>query len=57
MRYIVRSETVVKGPLKFSAKLPVPTESYMDLTVLAFPRPAEDGGRSVLLKLIGVIPR
>ena len=50
MRYIVRSETVVKGPLKFSAKLPVPTEPYMDLTVLAFPRPAEDGDNAAARK-------
>jgi hypothetical protein len=43
MRYIIQSETVVKGPQKFSAVLAVPKQPFMDLTVLAFPRPSADG--------------
>jgi len=50
MRYLIQSETVVKGPCRFSAKLPVPIEPYMDLAVLAFPRPAEDGDNAAARK-------
>ncbi|HPA19816.1 MAG TPA: glycosyl hydrolase [Verrucomicrobiae bacterium] len=43
MRYVVSSETRVRGPAKFEGKLPVPREPFQDIAVLAFPAPRGDG--------------
>ena len=40
MRYVVQTETAVKGPQAFAAKLPAPQEGFQPLTVQAFPAPA-----------------
>lgn len=45
MRYVVSSETRVKGPAKFAGKLPVPKEPFEDIAVLAFPAPRADATR------------
>jgi hypothetical protein len=42
MRYVVQTETAVKGPQKFSGKLPAPQEGFQPLTIQAFPAPAGD---------------
>jgi len=42
MRYVVSSETRVRGPSVFEGKLPVPKEPFQDIAVLAFPAPALD---------------
>lgn len=42
MRYVASSETRVKGPAKFEAKLPVPKEPFQDIAVLAYPAPKAD---------------
>ncbi len=39
MRYVAISETRVRGPAKFAARLPVPREPFQDVAVLAFPAP------------------
>jgi hypothetical protein len=57
MRYIIQSETVVKGPLKFAAKLPVPKQPFMDLTVLAFPRPTADDDNLASRQPDGTCPK
>lgn len=43
MRYVVQTETKVKGPQAFAAKLPAPQEGFQPLTVQAFPAPAGEG--------------
>ena len=43
MRYVVQTETAVKGPQQFAAKLPAPQEGFQPLTVQAFPAPAGEG--------------
>jgi hypothetical protein len=42
MRYLVSSETRVKGPTKFEQKLAKPKEQFQDVAVLAFPAPQHD---------------
>ena len=42
MRYLSMSETRVKGPLKYSAKLAQPTSQFQDVAVLAFAAPLND---------------
>lgn len=42
MRYVVQTETPVKGPQAFSAKLPAHQEGFQPLTIHAFPAPAGD---------------
>jgi alpha-L-rhamnosidase len=42
MRYVVSSETRVKGPMKFEGKLPIPQEPFQNIAVLAFPAPRAD---------------
>ena len=42
MRYVVSSETRVKGPVKFAGRLPAPKEPFQDIAVLAFPAPRAD---------------
>lgn len=42
MRYLVGSETRVRGPVKFSAKLPAASQPFQDVAVLAYPAPAHD---------------
>ncbi|MFA7003566.1 MAG: glycosyl hydrolase, partial [Verrucomicrobiia bacterium] len=49
MRYVVSSETRVKGPAKFAGKLPVPKEPFEDIAVLAFPAPRADATRLAAL--------
>ncbi|MBM4155930.1 MAG: glycoside hydrolase family 2 [Lentisphaerae bacterium] len=39
MRYVAFSETRVRGPARFEARLPVPKEPFQDIAVLAFPAP------------------
>ena len=57
MRYIIQSETTVKGPQKLVAKLPVPKQPFMDLSVLAFPRPAADDDNLTTRKPEGTCPK
>ncbi|MBI5396209.1 MAG: glycoside hydrolase family 2, partial [Verrucomicrobia bacterium] len=45
MRYVVSSETRVKGLAKFDGKLPAPKEPFEDIAVLAFPAPRADATR------------
>jgi hypothetical protein len=42
MRYLMSSETRVKGPAKFEQKLAKPKEPFQDVAVLAFPAPQHD---------------
>lgn len=42
MRYLVASETRLRGPQRFSGKLPAPKEPFQDVALLAFPAPHED---------------
>ncbi|MBI5685889.1 MAG: glycoside hydrolase family 2 [Verrucomicrobia bacterium] len=49
MRYVVSSETRVKGPVKFEGKLPVPKEPFEDIAVTAFPAPRADATRLAAL--------
>ena len=42
MRYVVQSETTVKGPQAFTAKLPTPQEGFQPISVQAFPTPLGD---------------
>ena len=42
MRYLVSNEMLVKGPLKFSAKLEKPTPLFQDVKVIAYPAPKND---------------
>ncbi len=42
MRYLNMSEIRVKGPMKFSAKLPQPSSQFQDVAVLAFLAPLND---------------
>jgi hypothetical protein len=42
MRYVISSETHVKGPMRFEAKLPKPKEPFQDIAVLAMPSPKSD---------------
>ncbi|HET8829689.1 MAG TPA: glycosyl hydrolase, partial [Pelobium sp.] len=39
MRYLTSSETLIKGPLKASITLPMPTANFQDVKVLAFKTP------------------
>ena len=43
MRYVVQTETRLKGPQHFEGKLPAPSGSFQDFAVLAFPVPAGEG--------------
>lgn len=43
MRYLVSSETRVKGPARLEQKLTKPKEVFQDVAVLAFPAPEQDG--------------
>ncbi|MCX6899513.1 MAG: glycosyl hydrolase [Verrucomicrobia bacterium] len=49
MRYVVSSETRVKGPAKFEGKLPAPKEPFEDIAVMAFPAPRADATRLATL--------
>ncbi|MDP4240967.1 MAG: glycosyl hydrolase, partial [Bacteroidota bacterium] len=42
MRYLISSETHVKGPFKFSQKLKRPIDIFQDVKVIAFPEPKDD---------------
>ncbi|MBI5387997.1 MAG: hypothetical protein HZA90_25315 [Verrucomicrobia bacterium] len=42
MRYLVSSETRVRGPLKFERKLAQPKDQFQDVALLAFPAPQAD---------------
>jgi hypothetical protein len=42
MRYLASFETRVKGPVKFSGKLAVPTETFQDVKVIAYPVPKDN---------------
>ncbi len=42
MRYLISSETNVKGPLKFSQKLEKPIDIFQDIKVIAWPKPKND---------------
>jgi len=42
MRYLTMLEVRVKGPLRYSAKLPQPAAQFQDVTLLAFPAPLND---------------
>jgi hypothetical protein len=48
MRYVVQSETQLKGPQAFSAKLPSPRDGFQSLTIQAFPAPAGDADVAVI---------
>ncbi len=43
MRYVVLSETRLRGPQHFEGKLPAPAAAFQDVAVLAFPAPAGEG--------------
>ena len=43
MRFVVASETRVKGPQRFEGRLPSPQQDAQTIAVLAFPAPALDG--------------
>jgi hypothetical protein len=45
MRYLVSSETRVKGPVMFRQKLAAPKEPFEQVAVLAFPAPRADATR------------
>ncbi len=42
MRYVVSSETRLRGPMQFEGKLAAPKEPFQDIAVLAFPAPQAD---------------
>jgi len=42
MRYLISSETQVKGPIKFSQKLKKPIDIFQDVKVIAYPAPIDD---------------
>lgn len=42
MRYVVLPEKRIRGPVAFSEKLPIAHGEFQDLSVLAFPAPAQD---------------
>jgi hypothetical protein len=42
MRYLISSETQVRGPLKFSQKLEKPIPLFQDVKVIAYPSPKDD---------------
>lgn len=42
MRYLISSETQVKGPVKFLQKLKKPIEIFQDVKVVAYPAPTND---------------
>jgi len=42
MRYLISSETRVKGPLKLSQKLEKPIDIFQDVKVIAYPAPKDD---------------
>lgn len=42
MRYMASYETNLHGPQSFAGKLPSPTGTFQDITVLAFPAPLND---------------
>ncbi len=42
MRYLISSETRVKGPVKFSQKLEKPIDIFQDVKVIAYPAPKND---------------
>jgi alpha-L-rhamnosidase len=42
MRYLISSETRVKGPLKFSQKLNKPIDIFQDVKLIAYPAPNDD---------------
>jgi len=41
MRYLISSETPVKGPLKFSQRLEKPIDLFQDVRVIAYPAPKD----------------
>jgi hypothetical protein len=53
MRYVSMPELRLKGPQRFSGKLPVPPGEFQDLAVLAFPAPA---GEEELAKITARTP-
>lgn len=42
MRYLIASETKVKGPIKLSQKLEKPIELFQDVKVIAYPEPKDN---------------
>lgn len=46
MRYLISTETSVRGPFKFSQKLGKPNKLFQDVRVIAYPAP---GGRGLVL--------
>ena len=42
MRYLIASETTVKGPIKISQKLEKPIDLFQDVRVIAYPAPKDD---------------
>jgi len=50
MRYMISSDTRVKGPGKFSGKLRQPIAQFQDIAVLAFPAPENDSQSLASLK-------
>jgi len=53
MRYVVQTETAVKGPQAFSGPLPAPQEGFQSLTIQAFPAPAGDSAVAVIQSRTG----
>ena len=53
MRYVVQTETAVKGPQQFSAKLPAPQEGFQPLTIQAFPAPAGEAATAAITSRTG----
>jgi hypothetical protein len=53
MRYVVQTETPVKGPQQFSAKLPTPQEGFQPLVIQAFPAPAGDSAMATITSRTG----
>lgn len=51
MRYLISSETKVKGPQNFSEKLKTPVEPFQQVSVHAFPMPIADEDRISLHSL------
>jgi len=42
MRYLISSDTIVKGPIRFSRKLEKPINLFQDVRVIAFPAPKDE---------------